>query len=511
MKRILALSLSLIMILAMFAGCKSTGDNPKNPDVNAPKNARTDLILAVSADVTSPDPHKNNDTSSGRVTKMMFDTLIKMSKDGKSFEPMLAEKWEKISDTEYTFTLRQGVKFHNGEDFDAKDAKYSIERCMENPKASQATDSIKEVKILDDYKISITTKFAFAPFLFNMASDKVVMLDETTTAAAGDKFQDNPIGTGPMKYDSWTPNSFFKVVRNDDYWDGKPVATSITVRVIPEATSRTIALETGEVDFVDSVPPIDAERVKNNKDLKTVDQVQASVTYVAMSWVKKPFDDIRVRQAVAFAINRENIIEAVLEGYGEPLNTVLPPMMPGYDASLNMYPYDVDKSKALLADAGFADGLECEMSVSGDERNQIAQLIQSDLEKVGIKLDLVLLEWGAFLDYIDSGKQTMYILGWTNAYNPDGNFYDCFHKTRTNAVAGYKSEAVSAKIDASRKELDETKRLAMYKELQKEIMTDLPWIPLFIKTVIVGMDKNLQGVELEPITSYSYINAYVEE
>lgn len=522
MKRFLALTLSLVMMLSLFAGCSSKNDtttaSTESGSTTGDEKIRTDIIIGTTSDVVSPDPHKQNDTASGKVLHMIYDTLLWMDGNGE-FQPLLAEKWENTSDTEYIFYLRKGVKFHNGVEMKASDVKFSIERCMESSMAAQAVESIESVEVIDDYTVKITTLYPFAPFYSKVAaSTKVAILPEEYVkecdAKSDTAFQEAPVGTGPMKFDSWAPNNYFKVVRNDDYWNGTPKATSITVRVIPEATSLTIALETGEVDIVESVQAVDIQRVKDNPDLKTIEQVQGSVTYLGMNYAKAPYDNTNIRKAIAYGINREDIIDVILEGNGTILNTVFPPMMPGYDETIEGYDYDIEKAKHYLAEAGYPDGgLTLEIATSGDERNRIAQLIQSDLSKIGITINIELLEWGAYLDYVGGVDHEMFILGWSNAYEPDGNMYDTFHKDRPSRTnrSNFKNDEISALIEEARQELDWDKREKMYKELQAMIMSEPVWIPLFAKRAVIGMNKGLEGVLFEPITEFTYKDAYIVE
>ena len=521
-KRLIAFALVCCLSFALFAGCaKTEGETSEGSSTSGSSSEgttgeegiRTDLIIGTSADVVSPDPHQQNDTASKRAISMLYDTLIVLGKDGQTFEPGLAESWEAVSDTEYVFHLRQGVKFHNGEEMKASDVKFSLERCAESPKSKVPMDSVASVEVVDDYTVKITTDGPFAPFLFNMANLNCSILNEKYTTEMGDDYQTAPMGTGPMKFVSWKPNDSFVVERFDDYWGGAPKASKITIRIIPEPTSLTIALENGEIDFVDSVTAVDAERVKTNPDLKTVEQVQGSVTYIGMNYLQAPLDNDKVRKALAYAVDREAIIEAVLEGYGEILNTVFPPMMPGYNDEIEGYEYNPEKAKELIVEAGYPDGFSIEMATSGDERNRIAQLVQANYAAIGVTLDINLLEWGAYLEYVGGNDHKMFILGWSNPYNPDGNMFDTFHKDRpaTTNRCHFENDEVSALIEQARTELDWTKREEMYKQLQQMIMDEPVWIPLFAKTVVIAMNKNLEGVELEPIDNYDFTNAYVVE
>ena len=525
-KRFIALTLAIVMVFALLAGCTKTegetttaaGSNSEGTTAaSGEENIRTDIVIGATADVVSPDPHAQNDTSSSKVIHMMFDYLVALNGEGE-FDPMLAESWEQEDDLTWVFHLREGVKFHNGEEMTASDVKYSLERCAESAIAKQAVEAIETIEVVDDYTVKLITSYPFAPLLSKLASSKCAIVPEEYTkecdAESDTAFQEAPVGTGPFKFDSWTPNNEFKVVRNDDYWAGTPKCTSIVCRVIPEATSLTIALETGEVDMVESVIAVDAERVKTNEDLKTMELVQGAVTYLGMNYAKEPYNNTDLRKAIAYAIDREAIIEVVLEGYGEILNTVFPPMMAAYDDTIEGYPYDVEKAKEYLAKAGYPDGgLTVEIATSGDERNRIAQLIQANLADIGITVDIALLEWGAYLDYVAGQDHQMFILGWSNAYDPDGNMYDVFHKDRPSTTnrSNFRNDEVSALIDQARTELDWTKREEMYKQLQQMIMDEPVWVPLFAKTAIVGMNKGLEGVVFEPITEFTYNNAYVAE
>ena len=521
-KRFLALALAMVMVFALFAGCTKTenngGDNTNNGgNTDKPTNGkeRTDIVIGSSADIVSPDPQNQNDTTSARVIRMIYDSLVTMDANNE-FQPALAESWEQPSDTEYVFNLRKGVKFHNGDEMKASDVKFSYERCMNGTKTKQATDAIDKVEVVDDYTVKITTKYPYAPFFVNIAaSSKTAIVSEKYVTEKGDNFAKEPMGTGPMKFKSWSPNNEFVVERNEEYWKGPQKTSSITIRVIPEVTSLTIALENGEIDIVESVIAVDAKRIKENPNLKTVEQVQGAVTYLGMNYLQKPFDDLRVRKAIAYAIDRQAIIDVVLEGYGEILNSVLPPMMPGFDPNVQGYDYDLDKAKALLAEAGYADGvgLTLELATSGDERNRIAQLIQNDLAKIGITVDINLLEWSAYLEYVGGKEHKMWILGWSNAYDADGTMFDVFHKDRPSVTnrSNYKNDEVTTLIEQARQELDWTKREQMYKDLQAMIMAEPVWVPLFAKTAVIGMNKGLEGVTFEPINDYSYVNAYVVE
>lgn len=517
-----ALFLLVVMSLSLLAGCSNnevvdTESGTTSADnTQAGEKIRTDIVIGVSSDVVSPDPHDQNDTNSGRVIRMMFDTLVHSDVNG-VITPALAESWEAVSDTEYRFRLREDVKFHNGYDFTAEDVVYSLERQMNSPKVKTFVSAIDTVTANDKYTVTITTKQPYAPLLYNLSlvqSSIICSKHMSELTAAGKKYSEQPVGTGPMVFSSWLPNDNFTVKAFDEYWGEKPKATSISVRVIPESSSRTIALETGEIDVIESVPAIDIPRIMDNNSLKTVSQTSTSVTYVSFNTRKTPFDNVKVRQALSCAVDKEAIIDVICEGYAVEMNTIYPPAMPSYDENLDLYPYDIERAKTLLSEAGYPDGFTIEIATSGDERNRIAQLLQSDFSKIGVNLDITLLEWGAYLDYIGGTDHQMYIVGWSSGMEPDGSTTPLFHSDSVGPTGNrswYQNEELDELIDKGKSTLDMDERIGIYGEIQQIIMEDAVWIPLFARETVIAMNKNLEGMVVSPTDAHIYVYSYVRE
>ena len=523
--RMISLSVLFALCIMLFSGCSSgevkdtsnkdttAGDNASNSDGG---KIRTEIVIGVSSDVVSPDPHDQNDTNSNRVIRMMFDSLVYSDVDG-TIKPALAESWETVSDIEYRFKLREGVKFHNGYDLTAEDVVFSLERQMNSPKVKTFVSAIESVTADDEYTVTVKTKQPYAPLLYNLSLPQSSIVcskhfDELT--AAGRKYSEQPVGTGPMVFSSWLPNDNFTLTAFDEYWGEKPKATRISVRVIPESSSRTIALETGEIDIVESVPAVDIPRVMENKGLKTVTQTSTSVTYVSFNTRKAPFDNVKVRQALSCAVDKQAIIDVICEGYAQQVNTIYPPAMPSYDESIDLYPYDIERAKQLLTEAGYPDGFTIEIATSGDERNRIAQLLQSDFSKIGVNLEITLLEWGAYLDYIGGTDHQMYIVGWSSGMEPDGSTTPLFHSESVGPTGNrswYQNEELDALIDEGKSTMNMDDRLGIYKEIQRIVMEDAVWIPLFARETVIAMNKNLEGMLISPTDSHIYVYSYVKE
>ena len=235
---------------------------------------------------------------------------------------------------------------------------------------------------------------------------------------------------------------------------------------------------------------------------------------ISFNQLKKPFDDVRVRQALSYAVDKEAVIDVICEGYAIEANSIYPPMMPSFDKDLNLYPYDVEKAKELMTQAGYPNGVDIKIATSGDERNRIAQLLQADYSQIGVNLDIELYEWGAYIDHISGKDHDMFIVGWSGGYEPDGSSTPLFHSASGGPTGNrwwYNNPEVDALIEKGRSTIAWEEREPVYKEIQRMVMEDAVWIPLFIKEIVVGMRNGLEGVKISPTDAHIYPYAYVVE
>ena len=527
MKRFLALALAMVMMLTLFAGCKkeetpnnnnnqtNNNGNTSQPN-NTDKKMRTDVIYCDGFDIVTLDPSDSNDSYSGEAFVMIYDTLVRLDEVGQPI-PWLAESWDIPDTTTYVFKLHKGVKFHNGDEMKASDVVFSLERAQKNPKSKTTLERVTKIEAVDDYTVKLTTDVPFAPMLLNLAHTQTSILSEkvvTEAEANGGRYFENPIGTGVMKFVEYRPNNFLKVERFDDYWQGATRTTSVIRRVIPEESSRTIALENGEVDYINSLPSIDIKRVTENPKLKTVEMVSSNIAYLGVNTLVKPFDDVRIRQALHYAANKQSVVDVLYEGYGVPCTSILPSIMVGFDDTLNLFPFDLDKAKALMTEAGYANGFDMEIVVSSDIRSRAAQLLQQDYAKIGINIDINLMEFGAMLDYLGGKTHQAWIMSWSGATNHDMTFTNNFHSEKVGPTGNrmwYQNPEVDAMIEAARTELDWEKREPIYKQLQKKLMEESCWIPLLQQTYVAGMNAGVDGVVMYPTGTRYFTNMVVYE
>ena len=526
MKRFISLSLALVMMLAMFAGCsEKEATATKAPDATATeaagtpstegKNIRTDLVICNTADVVTLDPPESTDTYSNTVINMVFDTLIDLDADS-NYKPGLAESWDISDDSKtITFHIREGVKFHNGETLTPTDVKFSLDRAKYEIAQSKAMlESVEEI-LCDDEAMTVTLKMIepSAAILVNLTEGAMHIQNKKFVEEHPDDINQHACGTGPMMLEEWHINDYVMLKRFDEHWAGTPVTTSIKIRVIPEPTSRTIALEAGEIDWLAGVNSIDIARVMENEKLKTMEVPGSSIVYIAPNQNREPWNNKLVRQALHYATDKATMIEVVYEGYALPGESPFPNIMPFWKS--NPVEFDLEKAKALLAEAGYPDGLgrTIELGVSSDERNRMAQILQSDCAKIGIDIKIELMEFGALMEHCD-GNHDLIMLGWGHATNQDRTMRMNFHSSTIGANgnrAWCNNPDIDRLIDAGAVEMNQEKREAIYHELQDLIADETPWIPIMQQITVYGMNKNLEGIEWYKRGGGYYCNGYVIE
>ena len=421
------------------------------------------------------------------------------------------------SDTEYVFKLREDACFWDGSPVTAQDVKFSLDRAKGMPQTKANTSKIKEVTVTGEHEVTIELTEPYAAFKMIMSQHNLSILSEAAVTAAGDDYGDvdNILGSGPFVVTEWVPNDHYTLTRNENYWDEMPIATSITCRVIPEGSARTIALEAGEVDIVWVVDPTDCTNVESNPDVALLSQPSVSIDYLGMNTQKEKFADKRVRQAINYALDKQTFVDAIMEGRGIIANSYINAAIPGWTDEVEAYPYDPEKAKELLTEAGYPDGFECSIYVNGDVRTRSAQIIQAQLAEVGIKVDISTYEWGALLDSLNAGDHEMYLLGWSNtSMDPDGSVYNLFYSANHGATGNrsfYSNDEVDQLILDGQHENDESKRMEIYKELQKVLHEESPWCPLFYKENNVGIRADLKGFKLNKSAQHYLGNCHYEE
>ena len=482
---------SLILIMAtLLTGCTAKSIETEPLTQGMPLDTRTDIVIASGYDIVTLDPHEASDTYSIEVISMIYEQLIGIGKDGK-YRPELAETWEIADDTQYVFHLRKGVRFHNGREMTADDVVFSLERAKRHISSKAALENVRSVEALDEYTVKITTESPYSTLMRNLTTSYTSILCKS--AVENDELAEI-VGTGPMIFTQYKPNYQTVLTRNNEYRDDKASVTTLTRRVIPDDSARTIALENGEIDYVSNLQSVDIERVKENPSLKTFETVSSNIAYLGFNTSKAPFNDIRVRQALHLATDKQKIIDSVYEGYGTACKSVFPTTLEGYNDELDLYPFDVERARKTLTASGYPDGFDMEIVLSSDDRSRMAQLLQDDYKKIGVNITINQMEFSSFLQYLEDDKHDAFIMSWSEGSNHDLTVTTNFHSKGGNRMH-YSNVTVDQIIERARETLDWEMREPLYKELQKLVMHDSVWIPILQHTYFSAMNKDLRFAE----------------
>lgn len=495
-KSILSILIASIMLLLTACGSSNNSGEKSDGDENAGKDQ---IVLAQSADPKSLDPYGTTDTPAGRITTQVFETLVARDEEG-NIVPALAESWDIVDDSTYVFHLRKGVKFHNNEEFKASDVEFSFKKISESPHASsvRATIDFENSKAVDDYTFEMKMTEPFGPILNHLCHQVMAIVNEKAYTEAGDSVSQNPIGTGPYKFVTWKAGDRIELTRFDEYWGEKALTKDVIFRSIPETASRSIEVETGGIDVAIGIQPSEIERLESNPNVTIERHAAPSTNFLAMTTNKAPFDNVKVRQAINYAINKQAIIDVVYQGTGMVAKGPMSPTIWGFNEGLEPSEYNPDKAKALLKEAGYEGGLNITITTNEDQvRLDISEMIQAQLSEVGINVEIVTLEWGAFIEKVYVGALDMFVLGWTaDTGDPDYALYASFHssmKGEGGNMSFYNNTKVDALLDEGRKSTDEDTRLKAYEEAQKIIWEEVPCVFIQHAEDINAYNSNLKG------------------
>jgi peptide/nickel transport system substrate-binding protein len=525
--------------LALVAGACGSQKSSSGGGGAATKKGGT-IVFAASSDPVTLDPAFASDGESFRPANQIYEGLVKTKEGGTDVQPSLAESWTPSNNgTTWTFNLRQGVKFHDGTPFNAAavcanfDRWYNLKGIAQSSSASYYWNTVfggfsdkktpslyKSCEAKDDKTAVINLTKPSASFIAALTSTAFYMqsptalkkydADKVSGTEDSPKFESSyglqhPTGTGPFKFESFAANDKTVVVRNDDYWGEKAILDKVIFRTIPDLAARRQALEAGEIQGYDNADPNDVASLKAN--YQVLQRPAFNVAYVGFNQKKKPLDNPKIRQAIAYALNRDALIKAKYPAGSEVANEFMPPLVLGYNPDVTKYAYNPDKAKQLIAASGVKNPtLEFwyPTSVSRPympDPQANFQAFKADLEKVGFKVVPKSAPWRPdYLNAIQSGKSPVYLFGWTGDYGDADNFVGTFFQA-PNSQWGFDNKAIFSSLDAAEKETDQNKRIADYKQANEQVMQFLPGVPYAHTGPFLVLAKNVKGYVPSPVTT----------
>lgn len=523
-----------IAILALLSISLGACTQPVAPAAPAPANSDNDNVATTAADTTAADepkrggtltaaigadpqgfdPHLTSAYSSFEVLENVFNTLVTVDAN-LNIAPSLAESWAVSDDSlSWTFTLHQGVLFHNGREMTAADVKYSYERIMDPDVGSGAAwrlATVDSIEAVDDYTVRINLKEPYPGLLAKLGGYKGMAIVPQEAVEAGD-FDRNPVGTGPFKFVSYTPGDSVVLEAFADYWEeGLPYLDQLVFKPIPDDTVRLTNLQTGEVDWSDSLPPEQVTLLADAGDFVVDLTSGTDYWYIGINLNREPFDNPLVRQALNYAINRADVAAAALWDTAVPSQNPLPADSFWYN-DYQPYEYNPERAKELLAEAGYPDGFKTELMPTSEyeETVRTAQVLQAQFAAVGIEAEIRTLEWGTWLEEEGAGNFDMYILGWIGNIDPDDYFYAQQHTGQVFNFTGYSNPKVDDLLDQGRVEADVTQRKAIYDQVQQIVIDDSPYIYLYIPANVDAYQSYVKGYQTRPDSALVFKTTWLD-
>ena len=536
------IALGLAGLLVGITACGSD-DNGNDGDPGGAKAGGT-MVFGTSSDPVSMDGAYVSDGESLRVVRQIFETLVTTEPGGTGIVPALAKEWTPSDDgTTWTFKLREGVKFHDGTDFNAEAVCFNFDRWYnfkgvqqsasvsyywqtvfsgyaKNEDTALGTSLYKSCEATDDSTAVITLSSASASFLsglalasFSIASPEALTkyeADKVTGTGEEPRFEgtfgtQNPVGTGPFKLETFEPNNRLVLARFDDYWGDKAILDKVIFKPIADGPARRQALESGEIQGYDLVDPADLDALKG-AGFQIVERPAFNVGYVGFNTAKKPLDNPKIRQAIAYALNRDALVKAKYPPGAEVAKEFMPPSLFGYADDVPEYTYDVEKAKKLIAESGVSNPTLEFWYPTGVSRPYMPdpaanfQAFSADLEAAGFTVVAKSAPWNPdYLNAADTGQTGLRLLGWTGDFGDPDNFVGTFFRTKQKAW-GPLEPSIYSDLEAARAEADEDARTALYEAVNKKIMEFLPGVPYVHTKPALAFAKGVEGYVPSPVS-----------
>lgn len=480
------------------------------------------LRLGLDVDAGTLDPRLAQDTSAFRLRELLYNGLVYIQSDY-SPAPDIAESWENPDDQTWIFHLKEGIQFHNGEELTAEDVKYTYDTILDetfNSPSRAFYAPIQNIEVVDEYTIRFELNEPYGPFLSYM---DMGIVPRAVAEELGEEFGSNPVGTGPFQFVSWQRGDSIELEAFDDHFNGAPNADEILVSIVPDNSARVVALEAGDLDFVQSpVSPQDVARMEENAEFTVARIPAAGYTYINLNTADPILSDVRVRQALAHLVNRAEILSTIYQGVGQVATSPIPPGMWAYSSDIPSYDYDVEAAQALLEEAGWTPGSDGTLQKDGDplaltirthsedpDRRQVIQVLQSEFNNVGIQADTNVVEWPSFFADVQNGEFQVAVVGWLNLTNPDRAMYRQFTTDGDANYGSYQNEEVDQLLQDARASLSQDEARELYQQAASIIAEEAPYIFLQYQEYIAMYSNDLEGFEPNPVTNWRSIKDVV--
>lgn len=500
-----------LVAAALPLGCAGPAASPDGAHV---------LIYGRAKDATTLDPASAEDGESVKIITNVFDTLVHYADDSADLVPALATEWTVSEDGKtWRVRLREGVRFHDGTEFDSEAVVFTFERLIdpEHFHGYGATrpylpdySVIERVEVAGPLEVVFTLRRPSGVFLRLLAMFPASIVSPEAVMGTREQFGVRPVGTGPFRFEEWIKDERLTLVANPDHWRGVPKVDRVIFKPILESEARRRQLTTGEIHMADELSIPTQRKIADDPDLVLETRPGLNTAYLALNNERPPFDDVRVRRAVAHAIDKEAIRRSAYDGEGEIATTLVPRSMWGHNANVRDYPYDPGRARELLKEAGLPKGAKIRFFAMRNGRpympapEQVAAIVVQQLREVGFSPEIESPDWSQYLEQVGQGEHDCALFGWiTDTADPDNFLFTLLDRTnavkpKAHNVSFYRSEPVHQLLVEAQTEVDQEKRKNLYLQAQEIIHEDCPLVPLMHLDLAVGMRKEVKGYVLHP-------------
>jgi peptide/nickel transport system substrate-binding protein len=496
----------LCTLVALFAGLGFLLSCASRPEPET-------LVMIIESSPTNLDPRVGLDAFSERIDDLIFDDLLARSQD-LGVQPALAERWEIPDPQTYVFHLHRGVRFHDGRRLTSRDVKWTFDSLLEGRIHSTKAANyrlLERIDAPDDYTVIFRLKEPFSPLLWNLSDGAIGIVPY----GSGAEISSHPVGSGPFRFVSAQLDKEVIVERNPDYWGAKARLERVRFMVVPDTTTRALELRKGSADLeINAMPPDMVFTLERDPKLQVLHAPGTILQYLAFNLRDPILRNARVRQALAYAIDRSPMIEYLQRDLARPANSILPPESWAYQGDVPSYQHNAERARQLLEQASYPEingvRFHLTMKSSSDESTRLmAAVLQQQLRDVGIALDIRSFEFATFFSDVTHGLFQLYGLRWIGGNEDPDIFEYVFHSAKfppNGANRGYYSNPrIDALIDRGRREIDEKARRQIYAELQRLIAQDMPYINLWYYDNVLVHSKRVTNLELNPSGNYDFL------
>ncbi len=501
---ILSFALAIMLIMTGCGGSSEKSQSGDNANKETGSNKDT-INYAISGEPSTLDPHMISDNIATGIFNQIFDKLIRLEADG-SLTPGLAESWEMSEDgTEMKLKIRDGVKFHNGEELTTEDVAYSLNRAIESKFTQDITSAMDHAEVVDDDTVVLKFKYSYGPAEACIA--RIFIVNKKAVESDPEGFGRNPVGTGAYKFVDLKSGDKIICERFEDYYRGEAPIKNLVFKIIIDPSTAALALENGEVDLLSQPSMEDRERLMENEKVQYHETELLGNNYIAFNNTEGLFKDKKLRQAIAHAVDKESMLIGAIEGAGVVVDNAIPRDCYGYSDKVTGYEYDPEKAKELLAEAGYPDGLSIQLkTMDSATYYKPTEVLQDQLREIGIDAEIQKMERGAYLtDVYENADYDMTVMSMVYSITDADAVYAFFHSDMIkNGQNFFKCDIpeLDELLDKGRTSSDQEERKEIYEKVGQMLNDECVLVPLYAYNVGVAADKNLKGVQASAIQFY---------